>query len=44
MTFTVTVQVGARDHDTVQVDAGALSVTPDPNMLNNLAVGAIRLG
>jgi hypothetical protein len=43
-TFTVTVQVGARDHDTVQVDAGALSVTPDPNMLNNLAVGAIRLG
>ena len=43
-TFTVTVQVGARDHDTVQVDAGALSITPDPNMLNNLAVGAIRLG
>ena len=44
MTFTVTVQVGARDHDTVQVDAGALSVTPDPNMLNNFVVGAIRLG
>jgi hypothetical protein len=43
-TFTVTVQVGARDHDTVQVDAGALSITPDPNMLNNLAVAAIRLG
>ncbi len=43
-TFTVTVQVGARDHDTVTVDAGALSVTPDPNMLNNLAAGQIRLG
>jgi len=43
-TFTVTVQVGADDHDTVQADAGALSITPDPNMLNNLVVGSIRLG
>ena len=43
-TFTVTVQVGARDHDTVTVNAGALSITPDPNMLNNLATGEIRLG
>jgi hypothetical protein len=44
LTFTVTVRVGAHDHETVQVNAGALSVTADPNMLNNLAVGAIRLG
>jgi hypothetical protein len=44
LTFTVTVQVGADDHDTVQVNAGALSVTPDPNMLNNFATGQIRLG
>ena len=43
-TFTVTVQVGARDHETVQVNAGALAITPDPNMLNNLATGSIRLG
>jgi len=43
-TFTVTVQVGAQDHETVQVNAGALSITPDPNMLNNLATGSIRLG
>ena len=43
-TFTVTVQVGAHIHSTVEVNAGALSVTPDPNMLNNFAVGSIRLG
>ena len=43
-TFTVTVQVGAQDHETVQVSAGALSITPDPNMLNNLATGSMRLG
>ena len=43
-TFTVTVQVGAQDHETVVVNAGALSITPDPNMLNNLATGSIRLG
>jgi hypothetical protein len=43
-TFTVTVQVGAQDHETVQVNAGALSITPDPNMLNNLVIGSIRLG
>ncbi len=43
-TFTVTVQVGADDHETVQVDAGALSITADPNMLNNLVIGAILLG
>lgn len=43
-TFTVTVQVGAHDHQTVEVKAGALSITPDPNMLNNLATGKIRLG
>ena len=43
-TFTVTVQVGANDHERVQVDAGALSITADPNMLNNFVVGAIRLG
>jgi hypothetical protein len=44
MTFTVTVQVGAQDHETVQVNAGALSITPDPNMLNNIATDSIRLG
>jgi hypothetical protein len=44
VTFTVTVQVGAQDHETVQVSAGALSITPDPNMLNNLATDSIRLG
>ena len=43
-TFTVTVQVGAHAMRTVQVDAGALSITADPNMLNNLVVGPIRLG
>jgi hypothetical protein len=43
-TFTVTVQVGARDHGTVMVDAGALSITADPNMLNNLVIGQMRLG
>ena len=37
-TYTVTAQVGARAHKTVQVEAGALSITPDPNMFNNLAV------
>jgi hypothetical protein len=43
-TFTVTVQVGADDHETVVADAGAVSITPDPNMLNNLATDQIRLG
>jgi len=43
-TFTVTVQVGARAHSTVTVNAGALSITPDPNMLNNLAIAQMRLG
>ena len=43
-TFTVTVQVGAQDHETVQVNAGALAVTPDPNMLNNFGTNSIRLG
>ena len=43
-TFTVTVQVASHAHDTVQVNAGALSITPDPDMLNNFAVGQIRLG
>jgi hypothetical protein len=43
-TFTVTVQVGAQDHETVQVNAGALAITQDPNMLNNFATGSIRLG
>ena len=43
-TFTVTVQVGGHAKGTVQVEAGALSITPDPNMLNNLAVDQIRLG
>lgn len=43
-TFTVTVQVGALDHETVQVNAGALSITPDPNMLNNTATKSMRLG
>ena len=44
MTVRVTVQVGAQDHETVQVNAGALSITPDPNMLNNIATNSIRLG
>jgi hypothetical protein len=43
-TFTVTVQVGAQDHETVQVSAGALSITQDPNMLNNFVTSQIRLG
>ncbi len=43
-TFRVTVQVGAQDHETVQVNVGALSITPDPNMLNNVATGSMRLG
>jgi len=42
--FTVTVQVGLHVHRTVTVDAGAVSITPDPDMLNNLAVGQISLG
>lgn len=44
LTFTVTVQVGAHDHETVVVNAGAVAITPDPNMLNNLATSDIRLG
>jgi hypothetical protein len=43
-TFTVTVQVGARVHRTVHVAAGALSITADPNMLNNFAFGQMQLG
>lgn len=43
-TFTVTVQVGTHAHGTVLVAAGALSATPDPDLLNNAAVGQIRLG
>jgi Family of unknown function (DUF6801)/Bacterial Ig-like domain (group 3)/Domain of unknown function DUF11 len=44
LTFTVTVQVGAHDHETVQVNVGALSITADPNMLNNFVFGQIHLG
>ncbi len=43
-TFTVTVQVASNAHGSSQVSAGALAITPDPNMLNNFAVGSIRLG
>lgn len=42
-TFTVTVQVGTHAHGTV-LAAGALSATPDPDLLNNAAVRRIRLG
>lgn len=44
MTFKVAVQVASHDPGTVTVTAGAVAVTPDPNMLNNLATGQIRLG
>jgi hypothetical protein len=40
----VTAQVGANAHGTVLIAAGALSATPDPDLLNNAAVGKIRLG
>jgi Bacterial Ig-like domain (group 3)/Domain of unknown function DUF11 len=43
-TFTVTVQVASRAHGTVRVVAGALSVTPDPDMFNNVAYAKMRLG
>jgi len=44
LTFKVTVQVGAHDHETVTVNVGAVAITPDPNMVNNLATGQIHLG
>jgi hypothetical protein len=43
-TFTVTVQVAAHAHGTVLIAAGALSATPDPNLLNNAAAAKIALG
>lgn len=43
-TFTVTVTVGAHAHGTVILAAGALSATPDPNLLNNAAAAKIALG
>ena len=42
--FFVTVQVGARASGTVVVVAGALSVTPDPDMANNTSTGQMTLG
>jgi hypothetical protein len=44
LTFTVTAQVGARAKGTVLVAAGALSATPDPDLLNNATLATIRLG
>jgi Bacterial Ig-like domain (group 3)/Domain of unknown function DUF11 len=43
VTFTVTANVGAHARGTVLVAAGALSATPDPDLLNNAAIGRIRL-
>ena len=40
----VTVQVASHDPGTVTVTAGAVAITPDPNMLNNLTTAEIRLG
>jgi hypothetical protein len=44
VTYTVTVQVGASVHETETVNAGALSITQDPNMFNNFDTEQIRLG
>jgi Bacterial Ig-like domain (group 3)/Domain of unknown function DUF11 len=43
-TFTVTVQVGSHASGMMQVVAGAVSVTQDPDLLNNIALGEISLG
>jgi Family of unknown function (DUF6801)/Bacterial Ig-like domain (group 3)/Domain of unknown function DUF11 len=42
--FTVTARVGSHASGTVLVDAGALSVTQDPDLRNNLAIGQMLLG
>ncbi len=42
-TFTATAQADAHAHGTVVV-AGALSATPEPDLLNNAAVSTLRLG
>ena len=42
--FFVTVQVGAHASGTVLVVAGALSITPDPDMANNTASGQMTFG
>jgi len=44
VTFTVIVQVAPSATGTVQVQAGALSITPDPNMVNNLVTAQMGLG
>ena len=43
-TFTATVQVGTHAKGVVAVAAGALSATPDPDLLNNAAVSLTHLG
>ena len=43
-TFTVTVQVGSHASGSVQVVAGAVSVTQDPDLFNNIALGEMSLG
>jgi hypothetical protein len=43
-TFTATVQVGTHAKGLVAVAAGALSATPDPDLLNNAAVSLTHLG
>jgi hypothetical protein len=43
LTFTVTVQVTSNARGTVQATAGVLSITTDPDLSNNSAVGQIRL-
>ncbi len=44
VTFTVIVQVAPLATGTAQVQAGALSITPDPNMGNNLVTAQMGLG
>ena len=44
VTFTVIVQVAPSATGTVPVQAGALSITPDPNMGNNLVTAQMGLG
>jgi large repetitive protein len=43
-TFTVMVQVTSHASGTLTVAAGALSITQDPDMLNNVAFGEITIG